>query len=193
MKIWYFTPYALDGNLGKAYNEYCELVKNENDWICFIDGDVAFLNSYWGKHFEDLIKKYPNAGIITAYTNRVGCLEQCLNGMISDESDIKIHKQIAYKCSAEHYLEVKEINHVISGHIMLFKKKTWIDAKGFPETLRDKDLNKYSKNMATVDNRFSRRVLNLGKKILLAKGMYVFHYYRLKEGIHSKEHLGLLT
>ena len=180
MKIWYFTPYALDGNLGKAYNEYCELIKDEEDWVCFVDGDVAFLNSYWGKHFEDLVDKYPDVGIITTYTNRVGCLEQCYEGKISEESDIVKHKNIAEFC-LNNYLNVKEINHVISGHVMLFKKKTWIEAKGFPETLRDKDLNKYSKNMATVDNRFSRRVLNLGKKILLAKGVYVFHYYRLKE------------
>ena len=94
--IWYFTPYSIEGNLGKAYNDYCKLVQNEEDWICFIDGDVCFLNSDWGKHFEDLIEKYPEAGIITCFTNRIGCKEQCYTNEISENSDMKYHKFYHY-------------------------------------------------------------------------------------------------
>lgn len=189
--IYYFSPYSLEGNLGKAYNDYCKLVPDDA-WICLIDGDVLFLHNEWGKHFQDLVNKYPDTGLFTTFTNRVGNLNQCFQDMLSENSDLIYHRKLALQLQKERYLDIKELNEIISGHIMLFSKKTWQEIGGFPEELSEKFKQKFSANIATVDNRFSNRVLKAGKKILLAQGIYALHYYRLCEGRAYRDHLGLI-
>lgn len=188
--IWYFTPYSIEKNLGVAYNNYCELVKDDNDWICLIDGDALFLNDAWGHHFQALIDTYPDTGLFTTYTNRTGNIEQLYNGELSENSDLLYHRQLALKLQKENYLKVKELTHFISGHVMLFSKKTWSEVGGFPTTLSEKTALKYNFNIVALDNRFSYRILQAGKKILLAEGIYVMHYYRLLEGRLHRAHLG---
>lgn len=187
--IWYFTPYSIEGNLGKAYNDYCKLIP-DNDWICLVDGDLMFLHKNWGHHFQDLVDKYPDAGIITTLVNRVGNLEQCYENKLSENPDLIYHRNLALKLQNEKYLEVEELHKLISGHILLFSKKTWIEIGGFAEDLNPTVAEKYTKNIAGVDNRFSFRVLKRNKKILLALGIYALHYYRLSEGRGYRAHLG---
>lgn len=189
-KIWYRSPYSLEGNLGKSYNEEVELIPNSKDWCCLIDGDTAFINKAWGHHFQALIEKYPDAGLITTLTNRVGNLEQCYQGKLSEDGEIRNHRKIALDLQESNYLDVKKLNKFISGHIMLFQKSTWEEVGGFPEKLSGKSRRKYDKNIATVDNRFSYKILKAGKSILLAQGFYVFHYYRMIEGRLHRKHLG---
>lgn len=189
--IYFITPYSIEGNYGKACNDYCKLLP-ENSWICIVDGDLLFLNENWGHHFQDLINTYPDTGLFTCYTNRVGNLEQCLNGVLSEEKDISIHRSIALKLQKEKYLQVKKLERFISGHLMMFSKKTWQEVGGFPEELNEKGKTRFDKNIATVDNRFSHCVLKLGKSILLAEGIYALHYYRLNEGRTHRKHLGYI-
>lgn len=189
--IYFFTPYNSEGNLGKAYNDYCKLVP-EDSWICVMDGDLMFLHNNWGKQFEDLIKAYPDTGLFTTYLSRVGNLEQCYKNECSENSDMKYHRQLALKLQEECYLDVRELTSIISGAVMLFSKKTWNEVGGFPEELSEKGKLKWKYNLATVDNRFSNRILKRGKKILLAEGIYCLHYYRLNEGIFDRRHLGKL-
>jgi GT2 family glycosyltransferase len=171
MNIRYCTPFSIEKNLGKAYNEYVDkLTKYQDDWVFFIDGDCMFLDPFWGKQIHDLVHKYPETGIFTCYTNRVGDLQQCYEGIRSNNSNILDHYQIAQDLKQNKYWETKEINRVISGHFFGFSRKTWLDVNGFDET---------SDKILRVDNRFSSKILQSGKKILLIEGLYIFHLYRI--------------
>lgn len=182
--IYYFKPYSLDKNLGKAYNDHCKIVPSDDDWIVMMDGDTCFLTSDYGHIIQKVIESNPEIGLFTCYTNRIGNLEQCYNGHISEESDITIHLLQANNL-ANLQPSLKELKNVISGHFMLFQKKTWREVNGFPEQPRKG--KKY--NLLGVDNRFSNRILKAGKRIMLIENLYIFHVYRLLKGINDKTHL----
>ena len=176
--IYYFTPYSLEKNIGKSYNNYCNLVPNDSDWICLVDADVMFLTHNFGHQLNDIIEKYPNVGLFTCYTNRIGNSLQLYNNEFSKNPNILYHREIAKKLQKENYFKLKPLHQFISGHLMMFKKQTWLDVNKFDE-----------EGMLTIDNKFSYRVKKNGKQIMLMEGVYVFHYYRMEEGKKYKEHL----
>lgn len=181
--IYYCTPFSLERNLGKSYNEYVrKLTSNPNDWIFFIDGDCMVLDSNWGKHIEDLINKYPDTGIFTAVTNRCGNRHLCYLGNRSNDENILNQYKISNFVKENSYLKVTEIKRVISGYFFGFSRKTFDLVGGFTEI---------NGEILKVDNKFSKKVLNIGKKILLMDGVFAFHYYRLHEPDpkHSINHL----
>lgn len=177
--IWYFTPYSIQKDFGKAYNEYANLVTNPEDWICFVDGDSQFLTSNFGHQIEEYVSVYPDTGIFTCYTNRVGNLEQCYNNRINEDSNILNHKRIALQLQKEKRLHVKELTKPISGMLMVIRKSVWDKINGSPE----------EKGILGIDNHISQRVLNEGLKIRLMEAVYLFHFYRLDTGVHNKGHL----
>lgn len=184
MRILYCTPYSLERNLGKSYNEYVKkLTSSLDDFVFFIDGDCMFLDPTWGKHIHDIVQRYPDAGIFTCYTNRVGNLNQCYGRVRNDNPNILDHYQIAQKLKQEKYWDVKvHNNRVISGHMFGFSRKTWEEVGGFTENQNE---------ILKVDNYFSRKVLQSGKDILVMEGLYCLHYYRMHEPDpkHAKNHL----
>lgn len=177
--IYYFSPFSLEKKIGKAYNECFHLLKDE-DWACLTDYDVMFLTPNYGKQIFDIIDLYKNynVGIFTCLTNRIKNKYQLLNGIRSENPNILFHKDLAFKIQENHYFSVREIPRSISGFCMIIQKKTWVALGGFKEV-----------GMLAVDNDFSRRVLEHGKKILCMQGVYVFHYYRLATSIKDKSHL----
>lgn len=174
--IYYFTPTADDKNLGEAYNQYCSIVPNDSDWIALIDRDVLFLQPQYNDIIKQAIKDNPDAEFFTCITNRVGQREQCYNKKISEESDIIKHKLLSEYIYRNNKGKYTRLGICISGHFMLFQKKLWNEIKFKPGLLG-------------VDNAFSQEVLNRKKRIILIEQLYVFHYYRLNEGIHNKSHL----
>src|SRR5690606_27666121 len=66
-KIWYSNPYSTQKNIGKALNEVCELVPDD-DWIGLQDGDMMYLTTDWGLQIEEALKKYGNEFSL------IGCL-----------------------------------------------------------------------------------------------------------------------
>jgi GT2 family glycosyltransferase len=171
------TPYSLDKNLGRAYNLAASRVP-ETDWICVIDYDVMFLTPDAVKIMHEYVMTYSNTGIFTCYTNRIHPLakDQLLGGQVSENDSIKHHQAIA-KAQSIYTPEVTNINHVISGFLMLFSKSTWNKIK-----FREDGL------CLGVDNAFSKDVLNTGRNILRMEGLYVWHSYRLN-CITDKSHL----
>ena len=177
--IWFFKPYSLDKDIGKAYNEYCSLVP-DGDWICLLDGDTQFLTSDYGHLCQKYIDAFPECELFVPYVNRIGKRSQCYNRIISENPDIKYHKKIADKI--KHFTTVKDISrdpHLsISMPMFLFSKKLWAETGGFDETER----------ILGVDVRFSEKARKR-TRIYLMEGFYLFHYYRLMEGAQSKDHL----
>lgn len=178
MKVHVKIPFAEDKNLGRAYNQAFEDV-DERDWVCLIDHDVMLLTSDAIGLMHEYARSYPETGIFTAFTNRIHPLsaDQLLGGKVSETTDIKYHIQKAEE-QKRHGIKATQINHIISGFLMVVSKKTWNQIK-FPE---------YGKCLG-VDNDFSQKVLEAGKKIYRMDSLYVFHIYRLQNGITNKEHL----
>lgn len=131
LKIWYSNPYSAEKNIGKALNEFCELVP-ENDWICLQDGDMLYLTPDWGKQIEDVIRKHgDNYSLFGCVTNRLGRKAQRHEGTFSNNHDIKHHFEIAQKLRDEHWAEVEDITRqrYVAGLFMLFPKKLWLKHK----------------------------------------------------------------
>lgn len=165
VRIHYSNPWSSDKNIGRAYNEFCARVP-ENDWICLQDGDVMYLTDFWGKQIEDIIKLNPQYALIGCYTNRLASPHQCYNGEFSENTDLIHHMEIAERLYKDHYADVEHIHKGIAGMFMLFPKKTWLK-------------HRFRENTNAFDSFFSKEVLKAGGKIGLAKGLYVLHRYRL--------------
>ena len=171
--IFYCTPFSIEKNLGKAYNEYVKrLTHHPDDWVFFKDGDLLFPDPFWGSQIQDIVNKYPNTGIFTCRVNRVGNLLQCHNFVRNSDPNVINHFWISQELKQKRYWDVSQINHIISGHLMGFSRKTWDEVGGFSENPNE---------ILKVDNRFSKKILNAGKKILIMEGIYAFHYYRLHQ------------
>ena len=176
--IYYFTPYSLEKNIGKAYNQYMSLLPNDEDYGVLMDGDIMFLTFDWGHQIAEVIKKHPDAGIITCQTNRIAKNKVQLYS--EDSPDVLVHRLIAKDLDNKFRGQTRQIRQSISGFLMIIQKKTWEEVGKFPE-IPNKILD--------IDTRFSRMILNAKKTIYLMRGMYVFHYYRLAEGRKYKDHL----
>lgn len=178
-KVWYSNPYSTEKNIGKALNEFCELVP-DGDWICLQDGDIAYLTPKWGKQIEDTIKKYGDTfGLIGCMTNRLGRQIQRA-GDLNDHHDMQRHSEIAFEMENKHYAEVEDITdkRYVAGMFMLFPKSVWKECK-FPE------------NNIAFDDAFSLSVIKKGYRLGLMKGLYVYHLYRIwsDNPIRDRAHL----
>lgn len=178
MKVHHIQPFALDKNLGRAYNEAMRLIP-EGDWACIRDIDTLFLTHDAGNIVHEYAVRNPNAGILTCKTNRISTLSpgQLLNGKISEDANMRNHIKLAEK-QREQLYKTEPIERVISGFLMMISKDTWNKIK-FVE----------NRKCLVVDNIFSRTVLDHNKSILCMSGLYLWHSYRLLTGIFNKQHL----
>jgi hypothetical protein len=172
------VPYSIEKNLGKAYNEAMSRIP-EDDWACIIDYDVQLLTPDAGKILHDYAKLYKQAGLLTCFTNRIHHLgfTQLLGSVVSENTNITHHINLAEKQKIFLY-NVTTIKKPISGFLMMLSKKTWNDFK-FSEEHK----------CLGVDNYYSRDLINAGRRILRMDGLYVFHQYRIKNGVTDKSHL----
>lgn len=166
--IYNFIAYAPGDKegLGATYNKYMELL-GDDDWACFLDHDAMFTTEDWYKHLGDIIADNPQFGLLSASTNRVGNPSQRIAGL-DDTHDILYHRNIGKRLKNQCGTEVNDVTkaHCISGVVMAVSKKAWQKAGGFPD------------GFLGVDNYFHKRVADSGGKIGVAKGLYVYHFYR---------------
>jgi len=169
------TPYSPLKDLGKSYNDAMRLIP-ENDTACLIDYDVQFLTPDFYSIIEKYTELFPDC-VLTCYTNRIHHLSpQLYGGRISDNSDIKYHISIAEKLKDNSY-QAKEIQ-IMSGFLMVIPKSVWHKVK-FKEGI----------GCLGVDSEFRKDLVAAGIKIMLMESLYVFHQYRLLNGVHDKTHL----
>ena len=183
MNIHFISPFSIDKNLGKAYNN---TIKNLpiTDWVCVMDYDAMLLDPNQVKRMYEYIQAYPDATLFVCYGSRVkdGVPQQYLFGRKEQVATITDHINIARNLLAADNLSgalnVKQVNRSVAGFLMLFSVETW---RRFPFDEGRKCL--------TVDTNFSKRILRAGGKILLMESIYVWHTYRLLEGKQSIKHL----
>lgn len=176
--IYFFTPY-LKNNLGAAYNHYCSLVPNNSDWITFMDGDIMQMHMNWSEIWSNILQLNDDAGIVTCVTNRVSRFNtDQVEPSMYEETNILTHKNYAKILYDMYGTQTKEMTvDFMSGFFFSFKKQTWIDSGGFIDGILHVDKDFYKKNK------------RLNKKVLVAKGFYVLHYYRMGEGEQYTKHL----
>jgi hypothetical protein len=176
MVIHHVTPYRRDKHLAVAYNEAFECI-GDDDWCVLRDIDTMFLTPDAPNIIEDYIKAFPDTGIFTCYTNRLSLCskEQLFKGIISANTNILYHTKVAESLKRDR--SVHEIKSVISGFLMVISKKTW------------KEFKFHGANCLGVDYIFSQDILDAGMKIRRMNGLYVFHLYRLLNGVHNTTHL----
>jgi hypothetical protein len=178
--IWFFTPYSFEKRLFEAWDKYMSLVSDPEDWVCMLDGDTAFLISDFGHQIEQYISKYPETGIFSCYASRTANKDQLLPGANTSNPDVIYHRKKAEHCKDNLHLKAKSIFKSY-GHLMVIQKKTWIAVR---ERVR-KDTIK--SGLFDVDTSVSRAIRKMNLKIILMQGMYILHYYRLKDG--GSQHL----
>lgn len=170
-------PYREDRNLGRAYNEAFSLI-GEDDYLIVTDYDVLYLLPDQLKHITEYTRHYPECDLFVCWANRTfEQNSQIYNGKINENADMRKHLQIA-KSVYKNLYNVTRVYQDISGFLMVIPKRTWNEIK-FTEDLK----------CLGVDTLFSQRLLAANKIIYRMDGIYVWHTYRLMDGIKNKLHL----
>ena len=168
-------PYSIEKNLGAAYNAAMKYYAPD-DWVCLKDHDTLFLRPDTIKHIHEYVQRNPNAGILTCYCNRLANREQLLEDRCTENDSIRHHVRLA-KYQEQWLYRTTKLIKPISGFMMVIKKSTWDKIK-FKET-----------GCLGVDNEFHLGVVEAGMDVLRMNGIYLWHSYRLINGIGNKEHL----
>jgi GT2 family glycosyltransferase len=178
MKVHILKPYSLDKNLGKAYNESMRLIP-EGDWACLMDYDTMFLTPDCGKILHEYAQLFENTGMLTCWTNRIHPLatNQLYSPKEMENTDVKYHIRMAEVIKSKLYHATK-LNTVISGFLMMVNRSTWHDIQ-FDENMK----------CLGVDNDYCHRLFDNGRSIYRMDGLYVWHSYRLLNGVGDKSHL----
>lgn len=168
VKIWYSNPYSTDGNIGKALNDFCELVP-DGDWICLQDGDMMFLTPDWGKQIEEVVRLHGGKySLIGCVTNRLGRPFQRVSDDLFHCHDMREHYAEADRRRSEMFAEVVDITSKrhIAGMLMLFPKSVWVK-------------HKFKTGCITFDDEFSKAIVRSGGRLGIMTGLYVYHLYRI--------------
>ncbi len=181
MKVHIKIPYCVNKNLGKAYNEAMRNIP-QDDWCCLMDYDVMLLTPDAGKilhEYASLATPGDKLPVFTCATNRIHPFskEQLLLGGISDDANIKSHLHLAETAKGLLY-KTTELTGPASGFLMMVSKKTWNHIM----------FNESNKCLG-VDSDYFQRLRASGNKLLRMDGLYVWHTYRLIQGITDKKHL----
>jgi hypothetical protein len=176
MKIHIIEPFALDKNLGRAYNEACALVP-DMDWVCLKDVDCMFLLPDQVNMMYEYAIQNPDC-LLSCYVNRIHHLSpQLFNGTLSMNFNVKIHIEIAEQLRFRAY-KTRRVNKPISGVLLLFPKSLWL-------------IYKFSEDMLClgVDSTWTAGLLDAGVNIFMMESIYLFHIYRIQQGVNNKSHL----
>ena len=169
--IYYSIPYSTEKNIGGYYNSVMENLKNDDDFACFVDGDTIFTTSNFGNQINDTVKRYPDCRFFTCYTNRVGFKKQVYPMVDPNNNDMEYHRRIGSLLQERYWDLCDDLSdlprtHLISGMLMLVRKDLWRQVGGFKN------------GMLSVDNDFHAKCIDNNEKLLLMKGVYIYHWYR---------------
>lgn len=179
MEIYYSIPFSVEKNIGKAYNSFMELIPNDDDYACFVDGDTIFTTYNYGNIINNTILRYPDIGAFTCLTNRVKCDWQIAHGIDVTNNDIEYHREYGKKLYQifNTYCEDVTDNTLFSGFFILLKKSVWKKINGFVEN-----------GMLGVDNYLHKKIQENNEKLYIMRGLYLYHWYR-NNNSNEKSHL----
>ena len=181
--VHHITSGRADKNIGLAINTLVEGLPL-NDWVCLRDIDTIPMDHINFFYQCEAIAQRGEFDLVGCMTNRSGLDHQLWDGKISENTDIAYHMKIGKEATKHWGINALEIDNFIAGFFMLFPVKAWIKAGGFREgsiriPLDKSDAKKTKHKDKFFDWHFCNDVTKAGGKIGLAKGIYVFHLYRL--------------
>lgn len=170
--IYYTVPYDTEKNIGVYYNKFMEILPSDSDFGCFVDGDTIFTTPNYGHIISEAVKKNPEIGCFTCYTNRVKCRSQIAPGVDIQTNDLGYHRKFGNSLQTIYGSRCKDVtimpnNQYMSGMFFIIRKSLWKKIGRFPE-----------KKMLGVDNTMHKRIIEVGEKMFLMEGIYVYHWYR---------------
>jgi GT2 family glycosyltransferase len=156
-------PFALDGNLGRAYNEAMALVP-DGEWVVFLDHDMMFTTREWFGQLSEAIAFKPDAGAFVACSNRIGAFWQQVGN--AESHDVAEHRKFGTeRLKVRTLLDVTD-SMGFGGVCFAFAKNVWREIGGFAE------------GMFCVDHSFHFRARAKGYRIYLLESLYVYHWRR---------------
>jgi hypothetical protein len=175
------TPYRTDKNLGRAYNEAFERCP-DGDWLCLTDIDTMLLTPTAPLLMQKYTETLPEA-VFTCWTNRISVLatEQLYGGKVSEIDSIRQHMIIANGLESQPLHATLLRRGEMSGFLMLMSKETWKKCPA-PEYM-DKG------GCIGVDTWWTRAMVRQGIPLMRMDNIYVWHTYRLLNGVRDKSHL----
>lgn len=176
--VHHYIPWDSNKNIGVSYNKMLSLV-DDDDWVCFLDGDAVHTSPFFGKRIEEVIVNNSNFSMFTCVTNRIGCPYQVAQRVNQSTDDQRYHRDFGENLWNANKTLVLDITNLqlFSGVLILINKNAWQKVGGFKET-----------GMLGVDNDIHTKFKNAGLKVGLMKGIYVQHWYR-GGNINNKNHL----
>lgn len=171
-KIWYFTPYSLEKDLAKEINQYVSMVRNNEDYIVIMDGDIMFTAGNWGERVNKMIDANPEFDLLTCLATRISIPVQKLNGKMSTDTNlVNLHNVCEANFNRTETYKAMEVKVPIGGYFLCFKKKL---AKEIP-------FISSSSGMLGVDGQWSKALISSGKKVGVCKKISIIHWYRLNK------------
>lgn len=166
-------PWAPDGDLGKAYNDVLEYF-NFDDILVLLDWDAMFTTQHWYKQIEKAFEEYPDAGIVTGVTNRIGNRLQLPDEEPPASHDMREHRKFGQLIYEKYDGKISDLTHpeirqdYLGGVLMAIQVGRWAYLNGFPEKM-----GKFG-----VDNEMHRRIQEFNLRVISLRGLYVYHWYR---------------
>lgn len=171
MKIHYVSPFSCEKNIGGAINDAIEAIDYSpfEDWIVLTDHDVLWLLPGSKAQVERILAA-TTYDVLGCMTNRIRSREQLVGGLFNEDDRIREHIKIAETCRENAGDTIKECySGVVAAFMMCFRVSVWEKVGGFEE------------GTVTFDSVFCRWARELGYKIGIMSGVYVWHSYRLNQ------------
>lgn len=163
MKLHPMMPYALDQNLGRAYNEAMARLAEE-DWACFLDHDAMWTTREWYRQIDEAIRFKPEAGAFTAMTNRIYSGWQRIGD--KDNHDMVYHREFGrQRLKTRTLLDVTDTKGM-GGVVICISKAAW------------RKVGEFVDGMLCVDHQMHFALRAAGLKVWLIEGLYVYHWRR---------------
>lgn len=165
MTVLAMVPYALDRNLGAAYNEAMALLPDDG-WAVMIDHDAMATTREWYRQIVEAIAFKPDAGAIVAVTNRIDAPWQRAAEAIRENHDIGHHTKVGLgRLLVRTLLDITDTKG-FGGVMFAVSKEAWAEAGGFAD------------GMLCVDHSLHFRLQAIGRRIWLHEGLYTYHRRR---------------
>jgi len=173
--IHFITPFRLDKNLGRAYNEAVSLIP-DGDHVCLMDYDMCFFSPNSIPLIYDYVFIYPDA-VLTCWQSRGHDIAAQTSK--KSEFDLRLLADNAIQLEKEFggQLPVIEITKHLSGFCLVFPKSLWKEVP-FKEGI----------GCLGVDTNWMKDLQEKGKKVYLMERIFALHAYRLKDK-QDKSHL----
>jgi hypothetical protein len=159
------TPFALDKNLGRSYNEAMQLLP-EDAWGAMLDHDAMQTTRDWYALLTEAIAFQPAAGAFVAVTNRIDAVWQRAAEADPENHDIGYHTRVGLERLKRRTLLDITSTKGFGGVFFAVSKAAWRRAGGFADGL------------LCVDHSIHFGLQRTCRSVYLIEGLYVYHRRR---------------